>query len=162
MKLIVGLGNPGREYRESRHNIGFMVVDELARRFGVTWDAAPSQLPETMIARRFGVPPVMLARPLTYMNRSGDAVAALSRYFGIPDEELLVIYDDIDLPFGRIRARARGSAGTHNGMRSVVERLGTKEFSRLRLGVGRGDARRRLSNHVLSTFEAGERADLET
>jgi PTH1 family peptidyl-tRNA hydrolase len=161
MKLIVGLGNPGREYRESRHNIGFMVVDELARRFAVTWDTAPSQLPDTMIAKRFGAPPVMLARPLTYMNRSGEAGAALCRYFGIPDEELLVIYDDIDLPFGRLRARARGSAGTHNGMRSVVDRLGTREFSRLRLGVGRGDARRKLADHVLSTFEPGERAELE-
>src|SRR5262249_27522988 len=138
MKLIVGLGNPGREYRESRHNIGFMVVDEMARRYGVTWEAAPSQVPDAMVAKKFGAPGVMLAKLLTYMNRSGDAVAALARYFGVPDEELLVIYDDIDLPFGKLRARARGSAGTHNGMRSVVDRLGTREVARLRLGVGRG------------------------
>jgi len=139
-----------------------MVVDEIARRYSVKWESAPSQLPETAIARKFGAPPVMLVRPLTYMNRSGDAVAALSRYFGVPDEELLVIYDDIDLPFGRLRARSRGSAGTHNGMRSVVDRLGTREIARLRLGVGRGDVRRNLADHVLSTFEPAERADLES
>ena len=161
MKLIVGLGNPGREYRDTRHNVGFMVVDELARRHGLQWAPAPSQLPDAMIAKTFGASPVMVARPLTMMNRSGDAVAGLSRYFGVLDEELLVIYDDVDLPFGRLRARARGSAGTHNGMRSIVDRLGTREFSRLRLGVGRGDARRDLADHVLSRFETSERADLE-
>jgi PTH1 family peptidyl-tRNA hydrolase len=103
----------------------------------------------------------MLAKPLTYMNRSGDAVAALSRYFDVAGEELLVVYDDIDLQFGRLRALPRGGPGTHNGMRSVVDRLGTREFARLRLGVGRGDARRDLADHVLSKFEAGERADVE-
>ena len=161
MKLIVGLGNPGREYRDTRHNVGFMVVDELARRYDLKWNAAPSQLPDAVIAKTFGTVPWMAARPLTMMNRSGDAVAGLSRYFGVPDDELLVIYDDIDLSFGRLRALAAGGAGTHNGMRSVVDRLGTKQFARLRLGVGRGDARRNLADHVLSTFEAGERADLE-
>jgi PTH1 family peptidyl-tRNA hydrolase len=138
-----------------------MVVDEIARRHGLTWETAPSQLPESVIAKRFGVPAIMLARPLTYMNRSGEAVAALGRYFGVPDEELLVIYDDIDLDFGRLRALARGGPGTHNGMRSVVDRLGTKEFARLRLGVGRGDPRRDLADHVLAKFEVGERADVE-
>ena len=161
MKLIIGLGNPGREYRDTRHNVGFMVVEELARRHALKWDAAPSQLPDAMLAKKFGAPPWMIARPLTFMNRSGDAVAALTRYFGVPDEELLVVYDDIDLPFGRLRALKSGGPGTHNGMRSVVERLGTREFSRLRLGVGRGDARRKLADHVLSTFEADECADLE-
>jgi PTH1 family peptidyl-tRNA hydrolase len=125
------------------------------------WDAAPSQVPDAMVAKKFGAVAVMLAKPLTYMNRSGDAVAALSRYFDVPGEELLVVYDDIDLAFGRLRALARGGPGTHNGMRSVVERLGTREFARLRLGVGRGDTRRDLADHVLSTFDAGERADVE-
>jgi PTH1 family peptidyl-tRNA hydrolase len=161
MKLIVGLGNPGREYHDSRHNLGFRVVDEIARRHALKWDAAPSQVPDAMVAKKFGAVAVMLAKPLTYMNRSGDAVAALSRYFDVPGEELLVVYDDIDLAFGRLRALARGGPGTHNGMRSVVERLGTREFARLRLGVGRGDTRRDLADHVLSTFDAGERADVE-
>jgi PTH1 family peptidyl-tRNA hydrolase len=161
MKLIVGLGNPGREYHDSRHNIGFRVVDELARRHGLKWEAAPSQVPDALVAKKFGVPPVMMAKPLTFMNRSGEAVAALSRYFDVPDDALLVIYDDIDLEFGRLRARAGGGPGTHNGMRSVVDRLGTREFARLRLGVGRGDTRRDLADHVLARFDAGERADVE-
>jgi PTH1 family peptidyl-tRNA hydrolase len=161
MKLIVGLGNPGREYRDTRHNIGFRVLDEIARRHDLTFAMAPSQVPDAFVVKRFGVAPLLLAKPLTYMNRSGDAVSALARYYGIEAADLLVVYDDIDLPFTKLRARARGSAGTHNGMRSVVERLGTTEFPRLRLGVGRGDARRNLADHVLAKFEPDEQSDLE-
>ena len=161
MKMIVGLGNPGREYRDTRHNVGFMVVDELARRHGLTLSMAPSQVPETLVAKRFGPDPLLLAKPLTFMNNSGDAVAALARYYDIAPADLLIVYDDIDLPFGRLRARAKGSAGTHNGMRSIVERLGTTDFPRLRLGIGRGDVRRDLADHVLSRFEADEQAALE-
>jgi PTH1 family peptidyl-tRNA hydrolase len=167
VKLIVGLGNPGGEYRTTRHNVGFMVLDELARRFGVSWAMAPSQVPETFMAKRYGdgsadTPPVLLAKPLTFMNRSGDAVAALAQYYDVPVPELFVIVDDVALPFGRLRARPRGSAGGHNGLKSVAERLGTIDFPRLRLGVGRGDSRRDLADHVLSTFEPGERAELES
>jgi peptidyl-tRNA hydrolase, PTH1 family len=162
MKLIVGLGNPGREYRETRHNIGFMVVDEIARRQDLTFSMAPSQVPDAFVAKKFGLNTFLLAKPLTFMNRSGDAVSALARYYGIAPADLLVVYDDIDLPFTRLRARARGSAGTHNGMRSVVERLGTTEFSRLRLGVGRGDSRRDLADHVLAKFEPDEQSELDT
>ncbi|HEY7187076.1 MAG TPA: aminoacyl-tRNA hydrolase [Vicinamibacterales bacterium] len=162
MKLIVGLGNPGREYRETRHNVGFVVVDEIARRHGLTWAAAPSQVPDALIAKKFGSVPVMLAKPLTFMNNSGDVVAALSHYFDIAVGDLVVVVDEAALPLGRLRARAHGSAGGHNGLKSVIARLGTKEFSRLRLGVGRGDGRRDLADHVLSTFDAGERADVES
>ena len=161
MKLIVGLGNPGREYRDTRHNVGFLVVDEIARRHQLSWTMAPTQVPDTFVVKRFGAEPLWLAKPLTYMNRSGDAVAALARYFDIELGDLLVVVDDVDLPFGRLRARARGSAGTHNGLRSVVGRIGT-EFPRLRLGVGRGDQRRDLADHVLSKFEPGEQAELES
>jgi PTH1 family peptidyl-tRNA hydrolase len=161
VKLIVGLGNPGREYRETRHNIGFMVVDQLARRHGLTLAMAPSQVPETFIAKKFGGEPLLVAKPLTFMNRSGDAVAALARYYDVPAADLLVVVDEVALPFGRLRARARGSAGGHNGLKSIVERLGTTEFPRLRLGVGRGDTRRDLADHVLSTFEADEVSGLE-
>ena len=162
MKLIVGLGNPGREYRETRHNVGFMVVDEIARRHGIDWASGPSQITETLIAKRFGDEPVMVAKPLTYMNNSGDAVAGLVRYFDVNHDDLFVVVDEAALPFGRLRARARGSAGGHNGLKSIIERLGTTEFSRLRLGVGRGDGRRDLADHVLARFESGEQADLET
>src|SRR5215468_1505635 len=160
MKLIVGLGNPGREYRDTRHNVGFMVVDEIARRHNLTFGMAPSQVPDAFVAKKFGEPPVMLAKPLTFVNRSGDAVAALMRYYGIAIGDLLVVIDEIALPFGRLRARARGSAGGHNGLKSCIERLGTTEFPRLRLGVGRGDARRDLADHVLSKFEADEQSAL--
>jgi PTH1 family peptidyl-tRNA hydrolase len=161
MKLIVGLGNPGAEYRETRHNIGFKVVDEVARRHSLTFAMAPSQVPDAFVVKKFGADPVLLAKPLTYMNRSGDAVSALARYYGVELPDLLVVYDDIDLPFTKLRARVRGSAGTHNGMRSVVERLGTTDFARLRLGVGRGDKRRDLADHVLAKFEPDEQSDLE-
>ena len=162
MRLIVGLGNPGKEYRETRHNVGFMVADELARRHQLTWAMAPAQVPETFVAKRFGEPAWMLAKPLTYMNRSGEAVAALARYYDIAPTDLLVVVDEADLPFTRLRARARGSAGGHNGLKSVIAGLGSTDFPRLRLGVGRGGGRRELADHVLAKFEKGEQADLET
>ena len=160
MRLIVGLGNPGREYRDTRHNVGFMVADEIAKRHGLTLAMAPSQVPDAMIAKKFGAEPVLIAKPLTFMNRSGDAVAALTRYYDIAIADLLVVVDEVALPFGRLRARARGSAGGHNGLKSCIERLGTNEFPRLRLGVGRGDSRRDLADHVLSKFEADEQSAL--
>lgn len=160
MRLIVGLGNPGREYRDTRHNVGFMVVDEIAARNDLTLAMAPSQVPDALVAKKFGDHAVLVAKPLTFMNRSGDAVAALTRYYGIDIGDLLVVVDEVALPFGRLRARARGSAGGHNGLKSCIERLGTTEFARLRLGVGRGDTRRDLADHVLSKFEADEQSAL--
>jgi PTH1 family peptidyl-tRNA hydrolase len=161
VKLIVGLGNPGREYRDTRHNAGFMVLDEIARRHDLAWAPAPAQVPDAFVVKKFGPEPVLLAKPLTFMNRSGDVVAALSRYYDVDPVDLLVVLDDIDIPFERLRARPFGSAGTHNGLRSVVERLGT-QFPRLRVGVGRGDARRDLADHVLAKFEPAEREQLES
>ena len=161
MKLIVGLGNPGREYRDTRHNVGFLVVDEVARRHQLALALAPSQVPETFVAKRYGREPLLVAKPLTFMNRSGDAVAALMRYYDVGAVDLLVVVDEAALPFGRLRARMRGSGGGHNGLGSIIERLGTAEFARLRLGVGRGDPRQDLADHVLATFEPGERAELE-
>ena len=161
MKLIVGLGNPGREYRDTRHNVGFLVVDEIARRHQLALAMAPSQVPEAFVAKKYGAEPLLVAKPLTYMNRSGDVVAALTHYYDIAAADLLVVVDEAALPFGRLRARARGSAGGHNGLNSIIDRLGTTEFARLRLGVGRGDPQRDLADHVLAKFEPGERAELE-
>jgi PTH1 family peptidyl-tRNA hydrolase len=161
VKLIVGLGNPGREYRDTRHNVGFMVADEIARRHQLTLAMAPSQVPDAMVAKKYGADSLLVARPLTFMNRSGDAVAALMRYYDIGTGDLLVVVDETALPFGRLRARARGSAGGHNGLKSCIERLGTTEFARLRLGVGRGDPRRDLADHVLAKFEPEERPVLD-
>jgi PTH1 family peptidyl-tRNA hydrolase len=160
MRLIVGLGNPGREYRETRHNVGFMVVDEIARRHNLTLAMGPSQIPDAMIAKKFGADGTLLVKPLTFMNNSGDAVSALTRYYDISFGDLLIVVDEVALPFGRLRARARGTAGGHNGLKSVIARLGTTEFARLRLGVGRGDAQRDLADHVLSKFEADEQSAL--
>jgi PTH1 family peptidyl-tRNA hydrolase len=162
VKLIVGLGNPGREYRDTRHNVGFMVVDELARRHQVTWAMAPSQVPDAFVAKKFPPQAMLLAKPLTFMNRSGSATSALAAYYRIEPGDLLVVYDDVDLPFGKLRARASGSAGTHNGMRSVVQSLGTTDVPRLRVGIGRGDRRRDLADVVLAKFEPVEQDQLES
>jgi aminoacyl-tRNA hydrolase/ribosomal protein bL25 (Ctc-form) len=161
MKLVVGLGNPGRDYRKTRHNAGFMVVDEVARRHQLTWAPGPAQVAESFVVKQFGETPVLLAKPLTYMNRSGDVVAGLARYFDVPVSDLLVVVDEAALPFGRLRVRRGGSAGGHNGLKSIIAHLGTDQFPRLRVGVGRGDARRDLADHVLGRFEGGESAELE-
>jgi PTH1 family peptidyl-tRNA hydrolase len=157
MKLIVGLGNPGDEYRDTRHNVGFMVADTIAKRHALGW----RHRDQVLLAKNFGADAFLVAKPLTYVNCSGDVVGELMRYYGVGPEDLLVIVDEAALPFGRLRARARGSAGGHNGLKSIIERLETTEFARLRLGVGRGDPRRDLADHVLARFEPGERAELE-
>lgn len=153
MKLIVGLGNPGRKYVATRHNVGFAVLDVLAGRHGLDWESAPA---EALIAR-WRAAGVLLAKPLTFMNLSGHAVGDLLRFFKIDLSDLLVIVDDVNLELGRLRARREGSPGGHNGLKSLVAQLGTEEFARLRIGVGRGDARRDLADHVLATFAPEER-----
>ena len=148
MKLIVGLGNPGPRYRGTVHNVGFDVVDEVAGRRGVSFEAAPA---DALMARLRDVDGgALLVKPLTFMNVSGDAVGALQRYFRVPVEDMLVVVDDVALPAGRLRVRRSGSAGGHNGLKSIISGLGTDGFARLRVGVGRGDPRRDLSDHVLS------------
>jgi len=153
VKAIVGLGNPGAQYKSTRHNVGFAVVDELARRASVGFESAPA---EALVARwRRPDEVVLLVKPLTFMNLSGQAVGELVRYFKIDVADLLVVVDEVQLPLGKLRARARGSAGGHNGLKSVIAHLGD-EFSRLRVGVGRGEQQRDLADHVLSRFENDE------
>lgn len=154
MKLVVGLGNPGRRYHETRHNIGFAVSDELVRRSGAVYEHSR----ENALAARVGAGPaaVLLVKPLTMMNLSGEAVAGLAHFFKVGTPDILVVADDVNLPLGRLRLRARGSAGGHNGFRSIIGLLGTEEFPRLRVGVGRGDPRRELADHVLARFDADE------
>jgi PTH1 family peptidyl-tRNA hydrolase len=153
MKLIVGLGNPGRRYAGTRHNIGFDVLNALAGRHHLDWESAPA---EALVAR-WRANDAMLAKPLTFMNLSGHAVGGLLRYFRIELVDLLVILDDANLELGRLRARAGGSAGGHNGLKSLIEQMGSEDFARLRIGVGRGDGRRDLADHVLATFDSAER-----
>jgi PTH1 family peptidyl-tRNA hydrolase len=157
VKLIVGLGNPGAKYRGTRHNIGFAVLDELAARWQVSFESAPV---DALIAKVRGADEVLLAKPLTFMNASGEAVGALLRYYKIEIADLIVVVDDVQLPLGKIRARVRGSAGGHNGLKSIVAHVGDA-FSRLRIGVGRGDPRRDLADHVLTRFDADEAAEVE-
>ena len=162
MKLIAGLGNPGEEYRGTRHNVGFEVVDETARRWDLAFRSAPA---DALLANAPAVPggrgAVLLAKPLTYMNRSGFAVGALLRYYRIDPDDLLVVTEDVNLPLGRLRARRRGSSGGHNGLRSIIEAVGGEDFARLRVGVGRGDPRQRLSGRVLSRFNRVERPAMD-
>jgi peptidyl-tRNA hydrolase, PTH1 family len=153
VKLVVGLGNPGPKYRDTRHNVGFWVVDELARR----WHLAEAwrERDEALYVKQPGGS--VLIKPLTFMNLSGFAVSRLRQFFQAEPPDILVIVDEVALPLGRLRARGRGSAGGHNGLKSVIEQLGTTEFPRLRIGVGRGDARRDLADHVTSKFDPDER-----
>lgn len=159
MKLLVGLGNPGPQYRDTRHNAGFMVADALAARWGV--DQWREQHRALTASVRVGAEAVLLAKPMTFMNLSGEAVAGLARFYRVEPADVLVIVDEVALPLGRLRARPEGSAGGHNGLKSVIQHLGTTAFPRLRVGVGRGDARRDLADHVLGRFEPSERAEVE-
>ncbi len=160
MKLIVGLGNPGREYDRTRHNVGFKVVDEIARRHGASFEASPADA-EMAKVRNLGDGGTLLAKPVTFVNLSGRAVGGLLRYFKLDVPDLLVITDDVNLPLGRLRARVQGSEGGHNGLRDIIGQLGTSEFARLRIGVGRGDTRRDLADHVLARFDPEEQPDIE-
>ena len=158
MKLIVGLGNPGAKYRQTRHNVGFATLDDLARRHRVEFEGAPA---DAMLARvRAFAEPVLLAKPLTFMNLSGHAIGDLLRYFRIDVGDLLVIGDDANLPLAQLRARAGGSDGGHNGLKSIIAQLGTQEFARLRIGVGRGHEERDLADHVLSRFDPDEQEEI--
>ena len=151
MKLVVGLGNPGPRYRGTLHNVGFMTVDLLAQRHGATFESSPT---DALTARVRGVDGgALLVKPLTFMNRSGSAVGDLLRFYKLPVEDLLVVLDEVALPAGQLRVRASGSAGGHNGLKSILGVLGTDRVARLRIGVGRGDPRRDLADHVLATIE---------
>jgi PTH1 family peptidyl-tRNA hydrolase len=154
---IIGLGNPGPEYAETRHNVGFRVIDELARRWRVgTW----SRRHRCLVGRRSGGRGVWLVKPQSFMNLSGEAVAAFCAGEGADPRECLIVVDDVDLPLGRLRLRSRGGSGTHNGLRSVVASVG-EEFPRLRLGVKGNQAWGDLADYVLAPFDAEERDAVE-
>lgn len=163
MKLIIGLGNPGREYTGTRHNIGFAVLAELARKHGLNFDkrCCHSRTGEGRIIGQ----EVVLAKPQTYMNLSGNAVAALMRRYKLKLSDILVVHDDIDLPLGKIRLRANGSAGGHNGIKSIIASVGSMDFARLKIGIGRPESpdveRREVVDHVLTGFNADERKAAE-
>jgi PTH1 family peptidyl-tRNA hydrolase len=156
MRIVVGLGNPGREYAQTRHNVGFMVVDELARRHGASgWKKRfRSELAEIAISGE----KVILVKPQTYMNLSGHATREAINWYHTPLDNVLVVSDDLDQPFGALRMRAQGSAGGHNGLASIIEQLGTNRLPRLKLGIGRGPST--STAHVLSRFSQGQENEL--
>jgi PTH1 family peptidyl-tRNA hydrolase len=160
MLLVVGLGNPGREYAAHRHNVGFMAVDELARRVGA--DAFRDRFSGAWARAEIAGAPAVLLEPMTYMNLSGESVQAAAAFFKVAPADVVVIHDELDLPFGEVRLKHGGGHAGHNGLRSIVERLGTGDFGRVRLGIGRPPPgfRGEVSSFVLSAFGADERAAL--
>lgn len=158
MRLIVGLGNPGPKYVKTRHNVGFMALDRLAELLGVSFDR--EKYKGQWAEARVDGTRVSLLKPMTFMNLSGQSVALAARNIDGPDE-VLIMYDEAELPLGRLRIRKSGSPGTHNGMRSVVERLGTREIPRFRLGVGAKSPGADLTDHVLGSFRPDEWDEVE-
>jgi PTH1 family peptidyl-tRNA hydrolase len=161
LSLIAGLGNPGIEYAGTRHNIGFVLVERLAARWRAAWKLEKkfsARLARLEQAER----KIILCQPQTFMNASGEAVGALARFYQLPAERLLIVADDADLPLGQIRLRAKGSSGGHHGLESVEMQLATREYPRLRLGIGRrADDDRQITDYVLGRFTAGEREVVE-
>lgn len=156
--LVVGLGNPGRQYQNTRHNAGFMVVDRLAERLGVRFSRL--QFRALVVDGRYQERKIILAKPQTYMNESGQAVGALVRFYKITRENIMVVHDDVDLPFGVLRLRPAGSSGGQKGMESIIERLGTQDFPRLRVGIGRPPGQMLAAAYVLQEFDRDEKEEL--
>ncbi|MFX3624204.1 MAG: aminoacyl-tRNA hydrolase [Ectobacillus sp.] len=154
MKLIVGLGNPGREYELTRHNVGFLVIDELAKRWGI-------ELNQQKFKGLYGSgvisgEKVFLLKPLTYMNLSGESIRPLMDYYRINVEDVIIMYDDLDIPVGKLRLRMKGSAGGHNGVKSAIAHLGTQEFNRIRIGIDRPKNGMKVVDYVLGRFTPEE------
>lgn len=157
--LIVGLGNPGREYAETRHNAGFMVVDAVSKETGISLSRVKSK---AIIGHgQYQGQKLILAKPQTYMNLSGQAVGALARFYKVPNENIMVIHDDMDIPLGTLRIRKTGGPGGQKGVKSIIERLGTQEFMRLRFGIGRPPGRMDPKSYVLERFLPQEQEEFE-
>jgi PTH1 family peptidyl-tRNA hydrolase len=153
VKIVVGLGNPGQQYSTTRHNIGFMAVDELARRWGINgWKSRK----EALIAEHRGKETVLLVKPQTYMNLSGVAVGELARWYKVAVEDIIIIFDDMDLPTGRLRLRMKGGSGGHRGIESLLTHLEKDSFPRVRVGIGRPPTGWQVVDYVLSSFTAEE------
>ncbi len=156
-KLVFGLGNPGVEYQYTRHNIGFLVVDELASRYSVNWKHKFNSLYVELVEGKYKI---MLVKPLTYMNLSGSAVAQWVNYYKIPLSDMLVVVDDVSLPFGAVRFRRKGGHGGHNGLKSIINSLGSDEWARMRIGVGSPPPGISLVDWVLGEFTKQEKEQL--
>jgi PTH1 family peptidyl-tRNA hydrolase len=159
--LVVGLGNPGENYARTRHNLGFMVADLLAARLGAKFKAHKRSGAEVVTGRLAGHP-IVLAKPRCYMNESGRQVGPLAKFYSVQPADIIVLHDELDIDFGRIRLKIGGGEGGHNGLRSVASALGTKDFLRVRIGIGRPPGRRDPATFVLENFTAAERPEVPT
>jgi peptidyl-tRNA hydrolase, PTH1 family len=159
--LVVGLGNPGENYARTRHNVGFMVADVLAARLGSKFKTHKRSGAEIVTGRLAGHA-VVLAKPRCFMNESGRQVGPLAKFYSVPPADIIVIHDELDIDFGRIRLKLGGGEGGHNGLRSLVAALGTKDFQRVRIGIGRPPGRKDPAAFVLETFSAAERPEVPT
>lgn len=157
--LVIGLGNPGPQYEKTRHNIGFVVADALAARLGGSFKVHKRSGAE-IITGRLGNRPVVVAKPRTYMNESGRHVGPLAKFYSVSPADVIVIHDELDIDFGKIRLKLGGGEGGHNGLRSVANALGTKDFQRVRIGIGRPPGRKDPADFVLENFSAAERKEL--
>lgn len=157
MKCIVGLGNPGRKYHETRHNVGFMVIDKLLERH--QWSLNKSKFKGLFTMETYQGEKVIILQPQTYMNLSGESLKPLMEFYNLSPEDVTVVYDDLDLPLGKIKLRQTGGHGGHNGIRSIIDQLGTKQFNRLRFGIGRPQGPIPVIDYVLGKFQ-GEDAQL--
>ena len=162
LHLVVGLGNPGREHEGNRHNVGFLVADLLASRLSAKFGRSKRAHAEIAEGRLgFGGPRLVLLKPLTYMNLSGAPVSSSAQFFKVPPDNVIAVHDELDLPFGQVRAKRGGGEGGHNGLRSMSKSLATKEYARVRFGVGRPPGRQDPADFVLSDFSAAERKELD-
>jgi len=160
--LVAGLGNPGKEYARNRHNVGFMVADLLAVRMGAKFSRHRRAVAEVAEGRLLpGGPKLVLVKPLTYMNLSGGPVAGLARFYKVSADQVIAVHDELDVGYGQLRAKCGGGEGGHNGLRSLSKSLGTKDYVRVRFGVGRPPGRQDPADYVLSDFSIAERKELE-
>jgi PTH1 family peptidyl-tRNA hydrolase len=164
MWLVAGLGNPGREYERNRHNVGFLVADLLAGRIGSRFGRhrrAVAEVAEARLGTGMDAPAIVLVKPMTYMNLSGGPVVALANFYKIPTERIIAVHDELDLPYGVVRAKLGGGEGGHNGLRSMSQSLSTNDYHRVRFGIGRPPGRQDPADYVLSDFTTTERKELE-
>jgi PTH1 family peptidyl-tRNA hydrolase len=164
MWLVVGLGNPGREYERHRHNVGFLIADLLAYRLGARFGRhrrANADVAEARLGLGLDAPQLVLVKPMTYMNLSGGPVAGLARFYKVDPAQIIAVHDELDLPYGQLRAKFGGGEGGHNGLRSVSQSLSTKDYCRVRFGIGRPPGRQDPADYVLSDFPAAERKELD-
>lgn len=156
MKVIIGLGNPGKKYEDTRHNAGFMAIDKISEKWSIP--VQQNKFRALVGEGRLEGEKVLLVKPQTYMNLSGESIAEILKFYKLSPDDLVVIYDDLDLPTGHLRLREKGSAGGHNGIKSMIQHTGTQEFKRIKVGIGRPEPGRSVSDYVLQAFPASERA----